>query len=100
MEQGATDLEDMQTATTLFAVSFRQRDEIAAILANAGAGAGAGWHAAIVDDADALESRFLASGAAVAVRSRTASRRRAGLVGWSPPTVRRCWCWSRAGMSR
>jgi EAL domain-containing protein (putative c-di-GMP-specific phosphodiesterase class I)/GGDEF domain-containing protein/CheY-like chemotaxis protein len=67
MEQGATDLEDMQTATTLFAVSFRQRDEIAAILANAGAGAGAGWHAAIVDDADALESRFLASGAAVAM---------------------------------
>ncbi len=55
----------MQTATTLFAISFRQRDEIAEILASAGAGAG--WHAVVVQDAQAIESRFLASGAAVAM---------------------------------
>ena len=58
-------MEDMQTATTLFAVSFRQRDEIARILADAGAGAD--WHAAVTSDAVAVESRFLASGAAVAL---------------------------------
>ena len=65
MERGATDMEDMQTATTLFALSFLQRDEITGILASAGAGAG--WQAAVAGDADGLESRFLASGAAVAL---------------------------------
>lgn len=65
MGQGATDMEDMQTATTLFAVSFRQRGEIAEILACAGASVE--WHAQVLSDAQAIESRFLASGAAVAL---------------------------------
>ena len=65
MGEGATDMEDMQTATTLFAVSFRQRGEIAEILARAGAGAD--WQAVVFGDAVAIESRFLASGAAVAL---------------------------------
>lgn len=59
------DMEDMQTATTLFAVSFRQRDEIEEILASTGAGAG--WRAAVFGDAEAIGSRFLASHAAVAL---------------------------------
>jgi EAL domain-containing protein (putative c-di-GMP-specific phosphodiesterase class I)/GGDEF domain-containing protein/DNA-binding NarL/FixJ family response regulator len=77
MGWGATDMEDMQTATTLFAVSFRQRDEIAEILARArtaaedGTGEGgrtsAAWDAVVMDNGDAIESRFLASGAAVAM---------------------------------
>ncbi|MES3152430.1 bifunctional diguanylate cyclase/phosphodiesterase [Sphingomonas faeni] len=54
-------MEDIQTATTLFAVSFRHRDDIAQTLA------GAGWHGVVVGDADAIESRYLASGAAVAL---------------------------------
>ncbi|TCP94492.1 EAL domain-containing protein (putative c-di-GMP-specific phosphodiesterase class I) [Sphingomonas sp. PP-CE-1A-559] len=79
-------MEDMQIATTLFAVSFRQRDEITEILASAGAGAG--WQAAVVGDAEGLESRFLGSGAAVALIDArgalddglSATRRLGGLV--------------------
>ena len=65
MERGATDMEDIKIATTLFAVSFRHRSEITESLAQAGAGAD--WHAVVVSDADAIERRFLASGAAVAL---------------------------------
>ncbi|RZM05767.1 MAG: GGDEF domain-containing protein, partial [Sphingomonas sp.] len=76
----------MQTATTLFALSFLQRDEITEILASAGAGAG--WQAVVAGDADGLESRFLASGAAVALIDArgalddglSATRRLGGLV--------------------
>ncbi len=61
MGRGAIDMEDMQGATTLFAVSFRQRSDIAQMLA------GAGWQAAVFGDADLIESHYLSSGAAVAL---------------------------------
>ena len=65
MGRGATDMEDMQTATTLFAVSFRQREEITEILASAGAGAG--WNAIVRSEAITIANQFLTSGAAVAL---------------------------------
>jgi len=48
-------------AAPVFVLSFRQRDEVAA------AAAGGGWRVVAARRSDALERRFLASGAAVAV---------------------------------
>ncbi|WP_213979465.1 bifunctional diguanylate cyclase/phosphodiesterase [Sphingomonas sp. dw_22] len=47
--------------TPVFVLSFRQRDEVAA------AAAGGGWRVVAARRSDGLETRFLASGAAVAV---------------------------------
>jgi diguanylate cyclase (GGDEF)-like protein len=49
------------TDAPIFALSFRQRDEVAA------AAAGAGWRVVAARRAEGLERRFLASGASVAV---------------------------------
>ena len=48
-------------AAPVFVLSFRQRDEVAA------AAAGGGWRVVAARRSDALERRFLSSGAAVAV---------------------------------
>lgn len=59
---GAGSIEqDISGATTLFACSFRQRDEIAQIAA------GAGWHAVVTGTADGVEAAYLASRATIAV---------------------------------
>ncbi len=61
MGEGAIEYVDMPAATSLFALSFRQRDEIAQIAASAG------WQADVLAQADDVAAAYIASGAAVAV---------------------------------